>query len=105
VIINFVDTGKVLFLFKDYSINDISPTNSSTLAAKASYCAADQYRYWEDHNELYENWRGENTGLVSRESLPLHTKLRYLIRVQVTNGISRFATVPTFDYMIKNMVS
>ena len=32
VINNFVDTGKVRFLFKDYPINDISPTNSSTLA-------------------------------------------------------------------------
>src|SRR6476619_2719033 len=35
VINNFVDTGKVRFLF----------TNSSTLAAEASYCAADQNRY------------------------------------------------------------
>ena len=28
VINNFVDTGKVRFLFKDYPINDISPTNA-----------------------------------------------------------------------------
>ena len=47
VINNFVDTGKVRFLFKDYPINDISPTNSSTLAAEASYCAANQLRYWD----------------------------------------------------------
>ena len=37
---NFVDTGKVRFLFKDYPINDISPTNASTLAAEASYCGS-----------------------------------------------------------------
>jgi protein-disulfide isomerase len=74
VINNFVDTGKVRFLFKDYPINDISPTNSSTLAAEASYCAADQYRYWEYHNELYDNWRGENTGWISPESLLVFAK-------------------------------
>ena len=74
VINNFVDTGKVRFLFKDYPINDISPTNSSTLAAEASYCAADQHRYWEFHNELYDNWRGENTGWISPESLLVFAK-------------------------------
>jgi len=74
VINNLVDTGKVRFLFKDYPINDISPTNSSTLAAEASYCAADQHRYWEYHNELYDHWRGENTGWVSPESLLVFAK-------------------------------
>lgn len=74
VLNNFVETGKVLFLFKDYPINDISPTNSSTLAAEASYCAADQHRYWEYHDELYDNWRGENTGWVSPESLLVFAK-------------------------------
>jgi len=74
VLHNFVETGKIRFLFKDYPINDISPTNSSTLAAEASYCAADQHRYWEYHDELYDNWRGENTGWVSPESLLIFAK-------------------------------
>lgn len=74
VLSNFVDTGKARFLFKDYPINDIAPTNSSTLAAEASYCAADQNRYWEYHKELYDNWRGENTGWVSPESLVVFAK-------------------------------
>ena len=63
VINNFVDP-----------INDISPTNASTHAAEASYCAADQHRYWEYHDELYDNWRGENTGWVSPESLLVFAK-------------------------------
>ncbi len=73
---NFVKTGKVRFLFKDFPINDISPTNSSTLAAEASYCAADQQRYWAYHDELYRNWKGENTGWVSADSLLLFDKFQ-----------------------------
>ena len=64
VLSNFVDTGKARFLF----------TNSSTLAAEASYCAADQNRYWEYHKELYDNWRRDNTGWVSPESLAVFAK-------------------------------
>lgn len=42
---NFVNTGMVKFLFKDNPVNDIAPSNSSTLASEASYCAADQAKY------------------------------------------------------------
>jgi protein-disulfide isomerase len=65
---DYVDTGKVRFLFKDYPINDL-PDRASSLAAEASYCAADQGRYWEYHDEVYSNWDGENTGWVTRASL------------------------------------
>ncbi|MFI5405996.1 MAG: DsbA family protein [Nitrososphaerales archaeon] len=86
VIYNFVDRGNVRFLFKDYPINDISPTNSSTLAAEASYCAADQLRYWEYHNELYYNWRGENTGWVSPESLQKIPELVTSLNFQIASA-------------------
>lgn len=65
---NYVDTGKVRFLFKDYPINDLSD-KASSMAAQASYCAADQGKYWKYHDELYNNWKGENTGWVTKESL------------------------------------
>jgi protein-disulfide isomerase len=68
IMTNYVDTGKVRFLFKDFSINDLSD-RASSLAAEASYCAADQGKYWEYHSELYHNWNGENTGWVTKESL------------------------------------
>ena len=68
VVADFVDTGKVRFLFKDFPINDQSD-RASSLAAEASYCAADQGKYWEYHDELYINWEGENTGWVTKESL------------------------------------
>ncbi len=68
IMTNYVDTGKVRFLFKDFPINDLSD-RASSLAAEASYCAADQGKYWEYHNEVYNNWKGENTGWVTKDSL------------------------------------
>jgi protein-disulfide isomerase len=46
-----VDAGKVRFLFKDYPINDLSD-RASLIAAEASYCAADQGKYWEYHDKV-----------------------------------------------------
>jgi protein-disulfide isomerase len=66
---NFVDTGEVRFIFKDFTVNDLPADRASTLAAEASYCAADQGKYWQYHNELYNNSRGENTGWVTEDSL------------------------------------
>jgi protein-disulfide isomerase len=59
VMIGLVDTGEARFLFKDYPINDLSDRASSK-AAEASYCAADQGKYWQYHDETYNNWKGEN---------------------------------------------
>jgi protein-disulfide isomerase len=70
---DYVDTGKVRFLFKDFPINDLSD-RASSLAAEASYCAADQGKYWEYHDEVYSNWEGENTGWVTRTSLEQFAK-------------------------------
>jgi protein-disulfide isomerase len=66
---NFVDTGKVKFLFKDLIVNDRPNDKASTLAAAASYCAAEQGKYWEYNDELYKNSQGENTGWVTKDNL------------------------------------
>ncbi|MGC1134858.1 MAG: DsbA family protein [Nitrososphaeraceae archaeon] len=66
---NLVDTGQIRFVFKDFVINDLPSDRASTLAAEASYCAADQGKYWQYHDELYDNSRGENTGWVTENSL------------------------------------
>ena len=62
---DFIKTGKVKLLFKDFPLNG----PDSLLAAEASYCAEDQEKYWQYHNELYKNWGGEKTGWITRESL------------------------------------
>lgn len=66
---NFVGTGELGFVFKDFVINDLPADRASTLAAEASYCAADQGKYWQYHDALYDNSRGENTGWVTENSL------------------------------------
>lgn len=68
LVANYVETGKVRFLFKDFPINDLGD-KASSMAAEASYCAADQGKYWDYHDEVYSNWDGENTGWVTKESL------------------------------------
>ena len=62
---DFIKTGKVKLIFKDFPLNG----PDSFLAAEASYCAQDQKKYWQYHDELYKNWGGERTGWITRESL------------------------------------
>ncbi len=62
---DFIKTGKVKLVFKDFPLNG----PDSLLAAEASYCAEDQEKYWQYHDELYKNWGGEKTGWITRESL------------------------------------
>jgi protein-disulfide isomerase len=69
IIKGFVDSGKINFIFKDYIVNDNATDKSSTKAAVASYCAAEQNKYWEYHTELYDNWKGERTGWITNDSL------------------------------------
>lgn len=61
----YVNTGKINFVFRDFPLNG----PDSVLAAQASYCADDQGKYWEYHDEIYKNWAGERTGWVTRRSL------------------------------------
>ena len=62
---DFIQTGKVKVIFKDFPLNG----PDSKLAAQASYCANDQEKYWQYHDELYKNWGGERTGWITRDSL------------------------------------
>lgn len=62
---NYVETGKVKVIFKDYTI--IGPDSVS--AAHAAHCANDQAMFWEYHDTLYNNWNGENNGWASSENL------------------------------------
>ena len=61
----FIKTGKVKLVFKDFPLNG----PDSLLAAEAAYCSEDQEKYWQYHDELYKNWAGEKTGWITRESL------------------------------------
>jgi len=62
---NYVETGKVKMIFKDYNI--IGP--DSVTASHGAHCANDQGLFWEYHDILYTNWAGENNGWASSENL------------------------------------
>ena len=62
---DYISTGKVKLVFKDFPLNG----PDSVLAAEAAHCAEDQGKYWQYHDELYKNWEGENTGWVTHDSL------------------------------------
>jgi len=61
----YVKTGNVNFFYKDFPLNG----ESSILASEASYCAQKQNKFWQYHDIIYENWDGENTGWVTKNSL------------------------------------
>jgi len=65
ILINYVETGKVKMLFKDF----IVVGQDSMHAANAAHCANDQGMFWQFHSTLYNNWAGEGTGWVSSEQL------------------------------------
>lgn len=69
IISKFVNTGIAKFGFKDLIIDDLPSDKLSTLAAEASYCAAEQDKYWEYQDEIYRNSKGENTGWITQNSL------------------------------------
>ncbi|MBA4453380.1 MAG: DsbA family protein [Nitrosopumilaceae archaeon] len=62
---NFIQTGKVKMIFKDFTI--IGP--DSINAAHGAHCANDQGKFWEYHDILYNNWTGENNGWASSVNL------------------------------------
>ena len=80
IIKNFVDSGKINFIFKDYIVNDIPTDKGSSMGAEASYCAGEQGKYWDYHAELYDNWKGEGTGWITNDSLKQFAK-----NVQISN--------------------
>ena len=86
IVNNYVNTGMINFLFKDFVINDRPSDKLSTLAAIGSYCAAEQGKYWPYHDEVYRNSKGENTEWVSKNSLT-----QFAVYAGVTD-INKFST-------------
>ncbi len=56
---NYISTGKVNFVYRDFPIQSIHP--NAIPAALASECADDQGKFWEMHDMIFENqgtWQG-----------------------------------------------
>jgi protein-disulfide isomerase len=61
----YVDTGQVTFVYKHMAILG----TESTWAAEASECAADQGRFWDYHDLLFNRQAGENQGVFTKDKL------------------------------------
>jgi protein-disulfide isomerase len=54
----YIDTGKIKFVYQDFAF--LGP--DSNTAAEASHCAADQNKFWQYHDYLFNNQGPEGSG-------------------------------------------
>jgi protein-disulfide isomerase len=71
IVTNFINTGKVKYLFKDFVVNDRDEYKGSMQAAVASHCAAEQGKYWEYVKEIYKNFKPEPQHWINLDSLTM----------------------------------
>ena len=62
---NYIKTGKVKFIYRDFSFLG----EESLWSANAAHCAGEQGKFWQYHDYLYSNQRGENQGAFSKSNL------------------------------------
>jgi len=62
IIDTYVATGQVYFVYRNFPVLDRSGSTESRDAANATYCAADQNRFFEFHDMLFANRIGEGAG-------------------------------------------
>lgn len=62
---NYIKTGKVKFIYRDFAFLG----QESLWSANAARCAGEQGKYWQYHDYLYSNQRGENQGAFSKNNL------------------------------------
>jgi protein-disulfide isomerase len=70
---SFVATGQVYFVYNSMG-NWVSDNigrggTESQDAAEAAYCAGDQNKFWEYHDMLFANWKGEGVGSFTPKRL------------------------------------
>ncbi len=61
----YVDTGKATFVYKHIAILG----QESVWAAQAAECAADQGKFWQFHDLLFDKQSGENQGAFNKDKL------------------------------------
>lgn len=61
----YIDTGKATYVYKHLAFLG----DESVWAAMAAECAADQGKFWQYHDYLFEHQNGENQGAFAKENL------------------------------------
>jgi protein-disulfide isomerase len=65
IIENYINTGKVKLIFKDFTIYGSDSVNG----AIAAHCANEQNKFWEMHDFMYQNQKAINSGWLSVDSI------------------------------------
>jgi len=65
VLQSYVDSGKVNLVYKHSAFLG----QESVWAAQAAECAADQGKFWEYHDLLFDKQNGENVGTFTKDKL------------------------------------
>ena len=59
---DYIDTGKVKLVFRDFPIVEIHP--EALLAAMAVNCAGDQQKYWEFHDKVFREQYNKGDDII-----------------------------------------
>lgn len=61
----YIKIGKVKFIYRNFAFLG----QESIWAAEAAFCAGEQGKFWQYHDYLFSNQRGENQGAFSKDNL------------------------------------
>ena len=95
---NYINTGKVRMIFKDFTIIGQDSVN----AAHASHCAQEQDKFWDYHDMLYNNWSGENTGWASSKNLLAFAKQVGLDQAKFNQCMANSTYISTVQGSLSN---
>lgn len=70
VLQSYIESGKVNLVYKHSAFLG----QESVWAAQAAECAADQGKFWEYHDLLFDKQNGENVGTFTKENLVSYAK-------------------------------
>ena len=70
VLQSYVDAGQINIVYKHSAFLG----QESVWAAQAAECAADQGKFWEYHDLLFDKQNGENVGTFTKENLMAYAK-------------------------------
>jgi len=89
----YVDTGKVKLVWRDFAwIGD-----ESRQAAQAARCAGRQDKFWEYHDSLFNNQRGENRGQFAVANLRQFASALGLETAAFNACLERAEDIPTIQ--------
>ncbi len=90
VLQSYIDSGKVNLVYKHSAFLG----QESVWAAQASECAADQGKFWEYHDLLFDKQNGENVGTFTKENLLTYAKELNLDMAKFEPCLQKDETLP-----------